>query len=226
MKLIAEVVEQVKPLIESTDSGQKQYAIEGVFLQAEVKNRNGRVYPLSVLQREVQRYNEEYVAQNRALGELGHPDSPHINLDRVSHMITSLTPHGSDFVGKAKIMDTPYGKIVKSFIDEGVKFGVSSRGVGSLSKGPNGADMVDEDFFLATAADIVADPSAPEAFVQGLREGKEWVWENGVLAPAAARVAQRVIATESVKTPAQRKRVELKAFEAFMTALQKNTRVL
>lgn len=226
MKLIAEVVEQVRPLVESTDNGQKQYAIEGVFLQAEVKNRNGRVYPFSVLQREVQRYNEEYVGQNRALGELGHPDSPHINLDRVSHMITSLTPNGTDFVGKAKIMDTPYGKIVKSFIDEGVKFGVSSRGVGSLKKGANGADMVDEDFFLATAADIVADPSAPEAFVQGLRESKEWIWENGVLAPAAARAAQTVLTREVVKTPTQRKRVELKAFEAYMTALQKNTRIL
>lgn len=225
MKLIAEVLEHVTPLVEAVDNGQKQYTIEGVFLQAEVKNRNGRVYPFPVLQREVQRYNEEYVAQNRALGELGHPDSPHINLDRVSHMITSLKPNGTDFVGKAKIMDTPYGKIVKSFIDEGVKFGVSSRGVGSLTKGSNGADMVDEDFFLATAADIVADPSAPEAFVQGLREGKEWIWENGVLAPAAARAAQTVIHRETVKTPAQRKLVEMKAFKAFLNTLQKNTRI-
>ena len=149
MKLIAEVYDYVKPLVEDTKDGKKVYAIEGVFLQAEVKNRNGRTYPMAVLQREVDRYNEEYVTQNRALGELGHPESPHINLERVSHMITKLEANGVDFVGRAKIMDTPYGKIVKSFIDEGVKFGVSSRGVGSLENAKDG-DVVADDFFLAT----------------------------------------------------------------------------
>lgn len=226
MKLIAEVVERVKPLVEATGDGQKSYMIEGVFLQADLKNRNGRVYPMSILQREVQRYNTEYVAENRALGELGHPDSPHINLDRVSHMIVSLQADGTDFIGRAKIMDTPYGKIVKSFIDEGVKFGVSSRGVGSLKRGPNGEDMVDEDYFLATAADIVADPSAPEAFVQGLREHKEWVWNNGILAPQAAMEATRVLQATPVKTRTQRRGAEVKVFEAYLRSLQKNTRVL
>lgn len=224
MKFIAEVVERVTPLVESV-GGQKQYQIEGVFLQAEVKNRNGRIYPYGVLEREVHRYNEEYVKQNRALGELGHPDSPHINLDRVSHMITKLESNGTDFVGRAKIMDTPYGKIVKSFIDEGVKFGVSSRGVGSLNDTARG-DVVGDDFYLATAADIVADPSAPEAFVRGLTEGKEWVWDNGTLTAARMEQLQRELKQAPVKTAAQRRRLEMKVYEDFMRQLSKGTRVL
>jgi hypothetical protein len=224
MKFIAEVVERVTPLIESV-GGQKQYQIEGVFLQSEVKNRNGRIYPYGVLEREVARYNEEYVKQNRALGELGHPDSPHINLDRVSHMITKLESTGTDFVGKAKIMDTPYGKIVKSFIDEGVKFGVSSRGVGSLNSSARG-DVVGDDFYLATAADIVADPSAPEAFVRGLTEGKEWVWDNGVLAASHMERMQKELKTTTVKTRAQSKQLEVKVYENFMQQLTKGTKVL
>lgn len=225
MKLISEVNEHVKPLVESTSSGSKNYYIEGVFLQAEIKNRNGRMYPMAVLQREVRRYNEEYVKKNRALGEMGHPDSPHINLDRVSHMIVELQEVGTDFVGRAKIMDTPYGKIVKSFIDEDVTFGVSSRGVGTVESGAQG-DMVSDDFYLATAADIVADPSAPEAFVRGLTEGREWVWENGILAAARVEELRRTLQTAPVKSRAQVKTLERKVFESFMRELTKNTRVL
>lgn len=224
MKLIAEVYDYVKPLVEDTKDGKKVYAIEGVFLQAEVKNRNGRTYPMAVLQREVDRYNEEYVKQNRALGELGHPESPHINLDRVSHMITELKANGIDFVGRAKIMDTPYGKIVKSFIDEGVKFGVSSRGVGSLENAKDG-DVVADDFFLATAADIVADPSAPQAFVRGLREEKEWVWDNGTLSVEQVQTIQTAITKAPVKTRSQARALETRIFETFMRELERGTRV-
>ena len=224
MKLIAEVVERVIPIVEATKDGGKSYVIEGVFLQSEVKNRNGRVYPFSVLEREVDRYNREYVQQNRALGELGHPDSPHINLDRVSHMITKLVPSGTDFIGRAKIMDTPYGKIVKSFIDEDVKFGVSSRGVGSL-RNDSDADIVGEDFYLATAADIVADPSAPDAFVAGLREQREWVWDNGVLSPAQMERLNKQVSAASVKNAAQSRRISTKVFESFMQELKRGTKI-
>ena len=224
MKLIAEVYDYVKPLVEATKDGKKIYAIEGVFLQAEVKNRNGRTYPMAVLQREVDRYNEEYVKQNRALGELGHPESPHINLERVSHMITKLEANGVDFVGRAKIMDTPYGKIVKSFIDEGVKFGVSSRGVGSLENAKDG-DVVADDFFLATAADIVADPSAPEAFVRGLREQNDWVWDNGTLSTARVQKLQTTITKAPVKTRSQARALETRIFETFMRELKRGTQV-
>ena len=224
MKLIAEVYDYVKPLVEDTKDGKKIYAIEGVFLQAEVKNRNGRTYPMAVLQREVDRYNEEYVKQNRALGELGHPESPHINLDRVSHMITELKANGIDFVGRAKIMDTPYGKIVKSFIDEGVKFGVSSRGVGSLENAKDG-DVVADDFFLATAADIVADPSAPQAFVRGLREEKEWVWDNGTLSVEQVQTIPTATTKAPVKTRSQARALETRIFETFMRELERGTRV-
>jgi len=224
MKLIAEVYDYVKPLVEDTKDGKKVYAIEGVFLQAEVKNRNGRTYPMAVLQREVDRYNEEYVTQNRALGELGHPESPHINLDRVSHMITELKANGIDFVGRAKIMDTPYGKIVKSFIDEGVKFGVSSRGVGSLENAKDG-DVVADDFFLATAADIVADPSAPHAFVRGLRVEKEWVWDNGTLSVEQVQTIQTAITKAPVKTRSQARALETRIFETFMRELERGTQV-
>jgi hypothetical protein len=176
MKLIKEHTEEVKLIVEAKDSkGTKDYFIEGVFLQSNLKNRNGRMYPKEILQNEVSRYNEQYITKNRAYGELGHPDSPTINLDRVSHMIKSLKLEGDNFIGRAKILDTPYGKIVKSLIDEGAQLGVSSRGMGSLVQ-KNGMNLVQDDFMLATAADIVADPSAPDAFVEGVMEGAEWVY--------------------------------------------------
>ena len=180
MKLISESIEDVDYLIEDDDTGKKNYKIRGPFLQAEIKNRNGRIYPMPILEKEVARYNKEYIQKNRAFGELGHPDGPTVNLERVSHMITKLYPDGTNFIGEAKIMDTPYGKIVKNLIDEGAKLGVSSRGMGSLAP-QRGAHVVKDDFYLATAADIVADPSAPNAFVEGIMEGKEWVWDNGAV---------------------------------------------
>ena len=180
MKLISETVEDINYLIEDDESGKKNYKIRGPFLQAEIKNRNGRIYPMNILEKEVGRYNKEYIQKNRAFGELGHPDGPTVNLERVSHMITALTADGTNFIGEAKIMDTPYGKIVKNLIDEGAKLGVSSRGMGSLVP-MRGAQVVKDDFYLATAADIVADPSAPNAFVEGIMEGKEWVWDNGAV---------------------------------------------
>ena len=179
MKLITEQIEDVKLVTEGTGDDKKLY-IEGVFLQSELKNRNGRMYPLSVLEKEVNRYNEEYVKSKRALGELGHPDGPTVNLDRVSHRITSLKAEGNNFIGKAQILDTPMGKIAKSLLGEGVQLGVSSRGMGSIDKRED-VNVVMDDFMLATAADIVADPSAPDAFVNGIMEGKEWVWNNGIL---------------------------------------------
>jgi len=179
MKLITETTENIEVITEEKGSG-KDYKIRGIFLQGDIKNRNGRVYPVSVLAKEVKRYNKEFVEKKRAFGELGHPDGPTVNLERVSHMITSLKPEGRNFIGEAKIMDTPYGKIVKNLIDEGAQLGVSSRGMGSM-KQVNGKNVINNDFYLATAADIVADPSAPDAFVEGIMEGKEWVWDNGVL---------------------------------------------
>ena len=176
MKLITETIEDIDILTEANAKGGKDYKIRGVFMQADIKNRNGRIYPVGTLQTEVARYTKEFINKKRAFGELGHPDGPTVNLERVSHMITSLTPEGKNFIGEAKIMDTPYGKIVKNLIDEGAQLGVSSRGMGSISNG-----TVGKDFYLATAADIVADPSAPDAFVEGIMEGKEWVWDNGVL---------------------------------------------
>ena len=179
MKLITETTENIEVITEEKGGG-KDYKIRGIFLQGDIKNRNGRVYPVSVLAKEVKRYNKEFVEKKRAFGELGHPDGPTVNLERVSHMITSLKPEGRNFIGEAKIMDTPYGKIVKNLIDEGAQLGVSSRGMGSM-KQVNGKNVINNDFYLATAADIVADPSAPDAFVEGIMEGKEWVWDNGVL---------------------------------------------
>ena len=186
VKLISEAVENVEFITEEKKDG-KSYKIRGIFMQADVKNRNGRVYPLDILTKEVTKYNKNFIQQNRAFGELGHPDGPTVNLERVSHMITSLTPDGKNFIGEAKIMETPMGKIVKNLMDEGAKLGVSSRGMGSLNQ-KNGASYVRDDFYLATAADIVADPSAPNAFVEGIMEGKEWVWNNGSL--VEARVAE------------------------------------
>jgi len=179
MKLITETIEDVK-LITEEKNGKKLLYIEGVFLQSELKNRNGRMYPFSVLDREVKRYNEEYIKSKRALGELGHPDGPTINLDRVSHRITDLRAEGNNFIGKAQILDTPMGNIAKNLLDEGVQLGVSSRGMGSIQKSED-CNVVADDFMLTTAADIVADPSAPDAFVNGIMEGKEWVWCNGIL---------------------------------------------
>ena len=183
VKLISEAVEEVEYITEEKDDGGKNYKIRGIFMQADIKNRNGRVYPMEVLDEEVKKYNKNFIQQNRAFGELGHPDGPTVNLERVSHMITSLKPDGKNFIGEAKIMDTPMGKIVKNLMDEGAKLGVSSRGMGSL-KQKDGANVVSDDFYLATAADIVADPSAPNAFVEGIMEGKEWVWNNGALVEA------------------------------------------
>ena len=183
IKLISEAVEEVEYITEAKEGGGKNYKIKGIFLQADIKNRNGRVYPMEVLQKEVSRYNKKFINENRAYGELGHPDGPTVNLERVSHMVTSLTPDGKNFIGEAKVMETPMGKIVKSLMNEGGKLGVSSRGMGSLNQ-KNGANYVRDDFYLATAADIVADPSAPNAFVEGIMEGKEWVWNNGALMEA------------------------------------------
>lgn len=180
MKLITEEIESVEFLIENK-GGKKQLYIEGVFLQGNIKNRNGRMYPIETLRREVGRYNENHIQKGRALGELGHPEGPTVNLDRVSHKIVSLRESGSNFIGKAKILNTPMGKIAASLVEEGVKLGVSSRGVGSLKLTREGINVVGDDFMLATAADIVADPSAPDAFVEGIMEGKEWVWDGGIL---------------------------------------------
>ena len=180
MKLIAEQIQNVEYITEEKDGGGKEMKIRGIFMQADTKNRNGRVYPFGVLQKEVARYNKEFVAEGRAFGELGHPEGPTVNLDRVSHMITKLEADGKNFVGEAKLLSTPMGEIAKALIRDGGKLGVSSRGMGSLeSRG--GANYVKDDFYLATAADIVADPSAPQAFVEGIMEGKEWVWSNGIL---------------------------------------------
>ena len=216
MKLITETL-IAKPLI-TEEAGVKSYFIEGPFLQAELKNRNGRVYPLELLVREVNRYKKEYISENRALGELGHPDSPTINLDRVSHLIVSLNQSGNDFMGRAKILDTPNGKIVKALVDEGIQLGVSSRGVGSLNTTSQG-DVVGEDFFLATAADIVADPSAPSAFVRGIMEGKEWVWQNGSLTEGQIEQYRKELVAVPKKKIAQRRIDEAKVFEHFIRAI-------
>ena len=180
MKLICELQESVEYELIEEDGKPKKYYIEGIFMQSEKKNKNGRVYPLPVLEKEVNRYVKEYVVPKRAFGELGHPDGPTVNLDRASHMIQSLKKEGKDFVGRAKILDTPNGKIVKCLIDEGARLGVSSRGMGTL-KAVDKTQVVQNDFYLATAADIVADPSAPNAFVEGIMEGREWIWDNGLL---------------------------------------------
>lgn len=179
MKLIAEHIQDVEYIVEEKSNG-KSMKIRGIFMQSEEKNRNGRVYPKKVLEREVKRYNEEFIKQGRAFGELGHPEGPTVNLDRVSHMITRLEPNGNNFIGEAKLLSTPMGEIAKALIQDGGKLGVSSRGMGSLES-KNGVNYVKDDFYLATAADIVADPSAPQAFVEGIMEGREWVWANGLL---------------------------------------------
>jgi len=208
MKLITEEIESVEIITEEKNGVQSLF-ITGPFLQAEVTNRNGRCYPFSILEREVKRYHDTFIANGRALGELGHPDGPTVNLDRVSHMITSLTAEGNNFVGKAKILDTPMGNIAKSLLGEGVKLGVSSRGIGSLVE-KNGVRYVADDFMLATAADIVADPSAPDAFVQGIMEGKEWVWEGGILKEKAAEITrQRVESYTKQRKLSEQKKLKL-----------------
>ena len=214
MKLITENIESVELITEEKD-GEKKLYIEGVFLQSEVKNRNGRVYPFKVLDNEVKRYHEEYIKPGRALGELGHPDGPTVNLDRVSHRIVSLKAEGNNFIGKAHILDTPNGKIAKSLLGEGVKLGVSSRGMGTLDK-QEGVSYVMDDFMLATAADIVADPSAPDAFVNGIMEGKEWVWSNGILKEQTVDKYQQAIKSAS-KGELEEK--TLKVFEHFLSSL-------
>lgn len=216
MRLIKEHTEQVKYLVEDKLGKGKEYFIEGVFLQSNLKNRNGRVYPTEILDKEVKRYNDEYVSKNRAFGELGHPDSPTINLDRVSHMIKSLRREGDNFIGKAKIMDTPYGKIVKSLIDEGATLGVSSRGMGSLQQ-KGGVSLVQDDFTLATAADIVADPSAPNAFVEGVMESKEWVMVDGKFVEKDLIEAQRIIRATSSRNLEEQK---LRLFNNFLAKLK------
>ena len=194
MKLITEEISKVEFITEGKGNCKKCY-ISGVFLQGDIKNRNGRMYPMETLSREVDRYNENFIQKGRALGELGHPDGPTVNLDRVSHKIVSLTCEGTNFIGKAQLLSTPMGKIAESLINEGVTLGVSSRGVGSLKEDHNGCKVVGEDFMLATAADIVADPSAPDAFVQGIMEGKEWIWEGGILREQLAANTKRRINT-------------------------------
>ena len=214
MRLIAEEITAVDFLCEENE-GKKNYFIEGIFLQAELKNRNGRMYPMKTLAREVAKYDESYIQKGRALGELGHPDGPSINLDRVSHKIMSLKEDGNNFIGKAKLLDTPMGSIAKNLLDEGVRLGVSSRGMGSIRKEDN-CNVVMDDFMLATAADIVADPSAPDAFVEGIMEGKEWVWDNGILKESAVAEIKQEIDQATLINIQERK---ISAFEAFLKSL-------
>ena len=213
MKLIREEIENVEVIVEERN-GKKSLYIEGVFLQGDIKNRNGRMYPAGTLAKEVSRYNEAFVNKGRALGELGHPDGPTVNLDRVSHKITSLRQEGANFVGRAKILNTPMGSIDKNLLDEGVKLGVSSRGVGSVSMNNEGVNVVGEDFMLATAADIVADPSAPDAFVDGIMEGKDWIWDGGVLREKFATKTYKQINTLASSRELQENK--LKLFKEFL----------
>ena len=214
MKLITETIENVEVITEGKGADKKLY-IEGVFLQSEIKNRNGRMYPFSVLEKEVNRYNEEYVKTSRALGELGHPDGPTVNLDRVSHRITSLKAEGNNFIGRAQIMNTPMGNIAKSLLEDGVKLGVSSRGMGSIDRRED-MGVVMDDFMLATAADIVADPSAPDAFVNGIMEGKEWAWDNGILKETEVAKYKRYVDSATRRNLEER---TLRVFNDFLTGL-------
>ena len=216
MKLISEEATNVEFLTETSKSGGKNYFIEGIFMQSETKNRNGRIYPKSILQKEAKRYTTEFIKKKRAFGELGHPDGPTVNLERVSHMIEELEEVDQNFMGRAKILDTPYGKIVKNLIDEGAQLGVSSRGMGSLKSGRNGISEVQGDFYLATAADIVADPSAPDAFVAGIMEGKEWIWDNGLLKETQIQEYKDKIEKTSRK---DRENVLVEAFKDFIVKL-------
>ena len=217
IKLISEEINDVEYITEQKEGGKKDYKIKGIFMQADIKNRNGRVYPMEVLEKEVNRYDKEHIKEKRAFGELGHPEGPTINLERASHMITSLQPDGKNFIGEAKILSTPMGEIVKNLMDEGAKLGVSSRGMGSLNQ-KNGANYVRNDFYLATAADIVADPSAPSAFVQGVMEGKEWVWDNGVVKEQDISEIQQEIERAKQHQLAEK---QTAAFEKFMRKVAK-----
>ena len=218
MKLITETIDNVDFFTEAGDDGKESLYIEGVFLQAEQKNRNGRIYPLNILEKEVRRYNKEYIKENRAFGELGHPDGPTINLERVSHLITKLRKDGTNYLGKAKVLSsTPYGKIVEGLLSDGAKLGVSSRGMGSLEEMPDGTKMVKDDFLLSTAADIVADPSAPNAFVQGIMEGREWVWNNGILKESEIEEIEATI--EKKYNTKEREETILRAFDKFVSKL-------
>lgn len=222
MKLITEVIEDINYLTEAKENGKKNYFIEGVFMQGAIKNRNGRMYPTEVLDKEVGRYNKEYVAKNRAYGELGHPQGPTINLERVSHMITKLERNGDNFMGRAKIMtETPYGAIVKSLMDEGAQLGVSSRGMGSLKQGRNGIAEVQNDFYLATAADIVADPSAPNAFVEGIMEGAEWVFNEATNSWKQIDVAEQMRSQMKKMSAADIEAKKFAMFEQFLNSLAK-----
>ena len=216
MKLISEHTDLIDYIVEADQEGKKNYRIKGVFMQSDIKNRNGRMYPEQVLAKEVRRYNKEYVNQKRAFGELGHPDGPTVNLERVSHLITNLKQDGKNFIGEAKVMDTPYGKIVKNLIDEGAKLGVSSRGMGSLEPRRN-MQVVKDDFYLATAADIVADPSAPNAFVEGIMEGKEWIWDNGILKEAEISKLKHMI--EKKVNTRDNEKTKVSAFQSFLSKL-------
>ena len=211
VKLISEQVQDVEYITEEKENGKKDYKIKGIFMQADIKNRNGRVYPMEILQKEVKRYNKQYINEKRAFGELGHPDGPTVNLERASHMITGLYPDGKNFIGEANILSTPMGNIVKNLMDEGAKLGVSSRGMGSLDQ-KNGANYVRDDFYLATAADIVADPSAPNAFVEGIMEGKEWIWDNGTLVESELIRMRERINTRVRKRQANEDALELASF--------------
>ena len=215
MKLITEKIEDTRVVITEGKNGSKKYFIEGVFLQGDLKNRNGRMYPVGLLEREVAKYDRDYIQSGRALGELGHPEGPTINLDRASHLITSLQKEGTNFVGKARLLETPMGKIAKSLLDEGVKLGVSSRGLGTLRES-NGCKVVCDDFMLATAADIVADPSAPDAFVNGIYEGREWIWNNGSIHEQQIEAIKRRIDTAAQNQLEERK---LSAFNQFLQSL-------
>lgn len=219
MHLICEVNEQVNYITEKTENGQKQYFIEGIFMQGDLKNRNGRVYPSSVLAKEAARYDTDFIQKKRAFGELGHPDGPSINLDRVSHMITSLKQEGSNFVGKAKIMDTPMGKVVKNLMDEGATLGVSSRGMGSLKPNKSGIMEVQEDFMLATAGDIVADPSAPNAFVRGIMEGVEWIYDVASGSWIAQNTLDRIYEETKTMNSSQLEENAIHLFNRFMKSL-------
>ena len=216
MKLISEEATNVEFLTEDSKKGEKNYFIEGDFMQSNTKNRNGRIYPQAILQKEAKRYTDEFIAKKRAFGELGHPDGPTVNLERVSHMIEELQEVDQNFMGRAKILDTPYGKIVKNLIDEGARLGVSSRGMGSLKPSKDGVQEGQDDFYLATAADIVADPSAPEAFVAGIMEGHEWIWDNGLLKEAEIQLIKEKVEKSSRKNTEQ---TLVSAFEDFITKL-------
>jgi hypothetical protein len=216
MKLITEINEQINVITEDVETGGKNFYIEGIFMQAEQKNRNGRLYPMEVLAKEADRYIAEYVNRNRAYGELGHPDGPTINLERVSHMIKELKQSGNDFIGKAKIMDTPYGNIVKNLMNEGATLGVSTRGMGSLEERSDGTRVVKDDFYLATAADIVADPSAPNAFVRGIMESKEWIWDNGIIKEVQINEYKKTIQKSSKKNLEENM---IKTFQHFLSKL-------